>query len=364
MDTGNGLIGHEEASRISGILSDLFELHSLSTSKNGFQLRGRLLRPADEAHPLAVARLQPLGYTLLFRRQGEEDVIFALPYVLPVPPSHNRLALVLFILTALSVLVAGITSWDPERGLLGNLLSGVPYMVSLLAILSAHELGHYFAGRHYGVPLSLPYFIPLPIISPFGTLGAFIQLKAPPTNRRALLATAVAGPLCGLAVALPLLVLGLKLSTVGPPPVGLGPVLQEGNSLLYVAFKFLIFGRFLPGGGVDVNLHPVAFAAWAGLFVTGLNLIPAGQLDGGHIIYCLIGERARKLTTGIVVALVLLGFLWPGWFLWAALVLAFGQAFAVPLDDITRLDRRQTALAIAMLVILVLIFMPIPLVQL
>ncbi len=361
MSTSGEPVGADVFLRVRAALSDLFELHDVTISKGGaLQLRGRLLRPAEEAYAPAAKRLQPLGYTLLFRRRGEDDIILAVPGLLQVNGSRNGLGVLLFLLTAASMVV---TNWNPYQGLAANLLAGGQFMASLLAILTAHELGHFFVGRHFGVPLSLPYFIPMPFLSPFGTMGAFIRLKAPPTNRRVLLAIAVAGPLAGLALALPLLFVGLKLSDLGPILTGQGAV-QEGNSLLYAAAKFLVFGRWLPGGGVDVYLHPVAFAAWAGLFVTGLNLIPAGQLDGGHVAYALIGERARHLTLAIIVSLLLMGLVWPGWLLWSALLFFLGRSFATPLDDITRLDRRRLVLAVAMLVVFVLIFTPIPLVEL
>ncbi len=352
-------VGAEVGLRLREVLGDLFEVHDVTIARGGLlTLRGRLLVPAHEAYGQAKARLQPLGYTPLFRRQGQDDIIQAVPRLLSAGPSRNWLGFLLLGLTVLSMLFAGllVTGWD-MRGMPLSLLAGLPYAATLLAILGAHELGHYIVGRHYGVPLSLPYFIPMPF-NIFGTMGAVIRLKAPTTNRRVLLALAVAGPLSGLAVGLPLLVLGLKLSTVAPITPG-GAI--EGNSILYAAVKLLMFGRLLPGGGQDVYLHPVALAAWGGLFITGLNLIPAGQLDGGHVLYVLIGERARRLTPFLAGALVVLGLLyWPGWFLWAALIFAFGQAFAVSLDEITPLEKWQVALAVAMLVLFVLIFTPIP----
>jgi len=355
------------ASHLSATLADLFVTSEITVGRAGqVRLRGRLLEPAETAYAKVAQRFTPLGYTPVFRREGDDAVVIALPRTLRTSPSRNWVGLVLLGLTLLSMLFVGaqMEGWDPTRGLPTSPWAGVPFAATLLAILGAHELGHYFVGRYYGVPVSMPYFIPMPF-SIFGTLGAVIRLKAPPTNRRVLLSIAVAGPLAGLAVAIPLLILGLRLSTVGPlPATGVG-VLLEGNSILYALIKRWMFGRFLPGDGLDVNLHPVAFAAWAGLFVTGLNLIPAGQLDGGHIAYALIGGRARYLSLALAVVLLGLGiFVWPGWYLWAALIFIFGQSFATPLDEITRLDARRVVLAVAMLVIFVLIFVPIPLVEL
>jgi membrane-associated protease RseP (regulator of RpoE activity) len=135
---------------------------------------------------------------------------------------------------------------------------------------------------------------------------------------------------------------------------------MEGNSLLYAALKILVFGRFLPSGGYDVMLHSIAFAGWAGLLVTGLNLIPAGQLDGGHIIYALLGERARYLTIAIIIALLGLSWLWRGWLIWAFLIFIFSRAQATPLDDITSLTPSQRLVAIGMMILFVLVYVPVP----
>ena len=149
------------------------------------------------------------------------------------------------------------------------------------------------------------------------------------------------------------------LSPVQPSP----PVyMQEGNSLLYAALKYLTKGQWLPGNGFDVMLHPVAWAGWTGLLITSLNLIPAGQLDGGHMAFVLLGRRARVLTWPIIAGLVALGITqWQGWLLWAGLVFLFGQVHATPLDDVTPIRPRERAVALLLLMVFVLIFMPNPL---
>lgn len=170
----------------------------------------------------------------------------------------------------------------------------------------------------------------------------------------------VAGPLAGLAVAIPVLLIGLRLSHIEPLPAA-GPYQMEGNSLLYFALKFIVFGRLLPANGVDVFIHPVAFAGWVGLLVTGLNLIPAGQLDGGHIVYALFGEQIANIFLWAVLAvLVALLFFWPGWALWVVLIFFLGRLRAEPLDDLTQLTSRQRVLAMAMILIFFLVFTPIP----
>jgi membrane-associated protease RseP (regulator of RpoE activity) len=272
--------------------------------------------------------------------------------------------------------------------ILHGLVSGIPFAVSLLAILLAHEFGHYLAGRYHHTYVTLPYFIPFPL-SPFGTMGAFIQLKEPPKNKRILLDIGVSGPIAGLVVAFPILLYGLSLSHIETIILPAGQGIQlEGNSLLYLLAKYIIFGQLLPApstygdlpaflywvryfftsqplplGGIDVFISPIAWAGWAGLLVTALNLIPAGQLDGGHLIYSLFGTRSKLLLPVVLVVLVLLGFVWSGWWIWAFLILLMGRMHAEPLDTITPLDPRRKALAVVVLFIFILVFTPVPLIQ-
>jgi len=359
--------------------------------KFAVRFRGRLNMDSIEAYALVSEKFRALGYTALFRKDGDSDAVLAVKGVINPGPSKVWVNYLLFGLTFLSVLwtggLYGYQGKDPVT--IGDwikvMLSGWPFVLSLLGILLAHELGHYFAARYHKVAVTLPYFLPFPT-SPFGTMGAFIQLKAPPTNRRVLLDIGIAGPLAGFIVAVPVLIYGLITSA----PLQTIPLTQtngfEGNSILYVLAKFLIFGKLLPqpasygglppllymlrfyllgfpapAGGQDVFLNQVAWAGWAGLLVTGLNLIPAGQLDGGHALYVLLGQRARRLLPFILVILIGLGFFWTGWFIWAALIYFLGRTYAEPLDQITELDPTRKLLALLALVIFVLVITPIPL---
>ena len=184
---------------------------------------------------------------------------------------------------------------------------GGPYFAgTLMSILLCHELGHYIVGRRRGVDISPPYFIPFfPQVS-FGTFGAVIGMRRPISDRNALFDVGAAGPIAGLVVAIPLLVIGLSLSELGPP--GEDSVM-EGNSILYALLKYAVFGRWLPGDGVDVNLHPMAFAAWVGLLVTAINLMPIGQLDGGHVARAALGDRHELWSARLHKALPLVGLL-------------------------------------------------------
>jgi membrane-associated protease RseP (regulator of RpoE activity) len=360
--------------------------------------RGELLINSQEAYEILSTGLKSHEVTPMFRVEDEQEMIVLLKGIVRPRPSNPWINLLLFIITGVSVVFAG--TFFEYRGplttdfnqlwpfLLPAILRGLAFAGSLLAILLAHEFGHYLAARYHRSAVTLPYFIPFPF-SPFGTMGAFIQLKEPPKNKRILLDIGIAGPLAGLFVALPLVFIGLSLSQIDKIPVILSPgqaIQLEGNSLLYLLMKYIVFGEWLPAptnfagvspliywvryfftgqpvpyGAVDVILHPVAWAGWAGLLITALNLIPAGQLDGGHVLYTLLGKKARIFLPFILIALIILGTVWSGWWLWAFLIFLLGRSFAEPLDQITPLDTRRQAVAIFGLLIFVLVFTPIPL---
>ena len=352
--------------------------------------RGRLTLDSERAYDQLADALRPLKITPLFRVEDGRQTIILLDGVIEPKPSNPWINLFLFVLTVGSVLLAGaLYGYGGPLGgdLLANLWRGWPFALSLLAILLAHEFGHYTAGRLHRSAVTLPYFIPFPL-SVFGTLGAFIQLKEPPKNRNTLLDIGAAGPYAGLVVAIPVLIFGLLTSTVTYLPATPIPGQSfEGNSIFYLLLKFAIFGDWLPRpeglqgsllfwhwlhyfftgsplplGGLDVTLNQVAWAGWAGLLVTALNLIPVGQLDGGHLLYVLIGRKARYAMPVAVVLLVAMGFVWSGWFIWAALIFFVGRYHAEPLDQITPLTPLRKVAAVGGLVLFVLLFMPVPLI--
>lgn len=358
------------------------------------QFKGSLIEESERA----FAKLEPIftreGMTLFFRKEGQDDLVLAYEGVIEPEPSNPWINLILFGVTLISVLMTGalygidegsVREFGATMAAVRNLDKGIPFAVSMLGILVAHEFGHYFAARYHKTPVTLPYFIPFPSL--LGTMGAFIRLKAPPKNKKVLLDIGISGPLAGLAVAIPVLLIGIALSdftTLSTAPREFPSL--EGNSILYLAAKFIVKGELLPMpvsydgvhpvlywirflvsgtpfpfGGRDIQLHAVAWAGWAGLLVTSLNLIPAGQLDGGHVIYVLLGRNARKLWPFIVIALLGLGMLWTGWYLWAALIFFLGRMHAQPLDDITPLDGRRKWIALFGLLVFVLVFIPVPL---
>lgn len=385
---------------------------TLGGPKQGFvfRARGRLLIESEAAFAELASAVKPLGLMPVLREENGLHVILLVKDLTRPGTGSGRTNLILFILTLASVIFTAAIGSVPASAIpcetpatlagewksimlsaqwsLGHLGAGLPFALSFLAVLGSHEFGHYLAGRKNKTAVTLPFFIPLPLISPFGTLGAVISMREPPRNRNVLTEIGIAGPLTGFLVAIPILIVGLLLSTVQALPTTLGPCETfslEGNSILYMLAKLAVFGRMLPAPahfdippllfylrslftgfpfpmqGVDVFIHPIASGAWAGLMITGLNLIPAGQLDGGHLLYAIFGDRAGRVLPWIIVGLVVLGLSWPGWFLWVIIIFLFGRAHAEPLDTVTPLSPRHRVLAILGLILFLLIFTPIPL---
>ncbi|MDD2694886.1 MAG: site-2 protease family protein [Anaerolineales bacterium] len=397
-----------EVDRYTPIVSRFLDVEDVTHGDGGkgflLRYRGLLRMDSAEAYDSLAELLRPLNVTPLFRKEHDRHVILLVQGVIQPKPSRLWINGLLFLLTVISVVLAGLIytlgsvyegptapdlrSLMPYLG--KGLGGGLAFAASFLSILLAHEFGHYLAGRYHRTHVTLPYFLPLPL-SPFGTMGAFIQLKEPPKNKRVLLDIGIAGPLAGLIVTIPVLILGLSLSEVSALPrtlVAASGMQLEGNSLLYLLTKFVVFGRLLPApssydglpalvywaryfftgqplplGGMDVLLHPVAWAGWAGLLITSFNLIPAGQLDGGHLIYVLVGKNASRLLPLILAGLVILGLFWNGWWLWAVLILLLGGLHGEPLDQITPLDMRRRWMAVLGVIIFILVFTPVPLIM-
>jgi membrane-associated protease RseP (regulator of RpoE activity) len=384
---------------ITPMVRQVMAIEDITTGdvRQGFAIRyrGRLMLDSHEVFERLDPIFEDYELTLLLREEEGQQFILGIPGIVRPKESNAWINVGLFILTLLSMLFAGAqyglegpienTTSGIMRALLGNLENGVLFAASLLGILTAHEFGHYFAARYHKTAVSQPYFPPVPSL--FGTMGAFIRLKQPPRDRRVLLDIGLAGPLAGLVVAIPVILMGLALSEVGTlstDPQTLGGL--EGNSIFYLGAKYLVTGELLPMpvdygglppllywvryffvglpvplGGRDILLHPMAWAGWAGLLVTSLNLIPAGQLDGGHTIYVLFGRAAARFRPLIIIVLMLMGFAWSGWYIWAILIFFMGRTFAVPRDDITPINPERRALAILGLIIFVLTFTPVPL---
>jgi membrane-associated protease RseP (regulator of RpoE activity) len=301
------------------------------------------------------------------RLESASDLLKVWTRPQPEPPQQETprqgrpvLHLVLFLTTVATTIIAGALQQGVNPFATPWLLyKGIPFSFTLLLILGTHEMGHYLVSRRHLLDVTLPYFIPAPPF-PFivGTFGAFIRIRSPIQDKRALLDVGCAGPLTGVIVAVPIIIAGLKLSTVKfLPQAGEGLIL--GEPLLFQFLSWLTLGP-LPEH-YHVILHPVAFAGWIGLLVTALNLIPVGQLDGGHVAYALFPEYHRYISLACLAGLVVCGLLlWQGWLMWALLLFLLGFRHPPPYLDWVPLDRRRRILGIITIVVLVLTFTPTP----
>lgn len=244
-----------------------------------------------------------------------------------------------------------LTIWEHPQ----SLASGLPFSLTLLTILLAHELGHFWACQFHRIDASLPYFLPAPTL--IGTFGAFIKIRAPIFSRRELFDVGVAGPLAGFAFLIPALGIGLAYSKVVPGIAEQGDIIFGSPLLLWLAAKVIFPGV----AAADLYLHPVARAAWVGLLATALNLLPIGQLDGGHILYAFFARQHRKLSQMFAVLLALVGivFGWVGWILWAGFFLWTGLRHP-PIIDESPVGEGRVRLAALAIVILALSFTPVP----
>jgi len=267
---------------------------------------------------------------------------------------------VMLIATIGSTMFAGAFLWADYQQVelfdIGTFAYGALFFtLPLLCILGIHELGHYLMSKRHGVDASLPFFIPS--IPPLGTFGAFISMRDPMPNRKALLDIGVAGPLAGLAVTIPVTIVGLVLTAQGN--VDIGGVSPVGAIMLSVPPLFEAFTYFIqiPEG---VALHPTAFAAWVGFLVTAINLLPSGQLDGGHIARALLGDNARFLSYITIGALFFMGLFFSGWLFFAIIIIFLGLRHPPPLNDISRIGTKRQVVGALALIILVTSFTPIP----
>lgn len=273
------------------------------------------------------------------------------------PPLLN---LVLFLLTFVSTLAvgaihAGVDLIEKPQ----DIVRGLPFSLALLSILLVHEFAHYITSRRHGIEASLPYFIPVPPpLSLFGTLGAFIKMRSSITTKNALMDIGASGPIAGFLVSIAAVVIGLHYSEIHALPRQTGEMIVLGDSLLFIALTKIVIGSIPDTYGV--YLHPVAFAGWIGFFVTSLNLIPVGQLDGGHIAYAILGEKHRWLSKVMIGLLVLLGYFFQGWLVWAALLIFLGSKHPPIFFPEVPLDPRRKAIGFLALLIFILTFIPVP----
>ena len=276
-------------------------------------------------------------------------------------PNVTKIHAVLFFLTIISTLIAGsiMQGGDPFSNPI-DITKGIPFSITLMLILGCHEFGHYYYALKHNVDATLPYFLPAPpYIFIIGTFGAFIKIKSPIYKKDALLQIGAAGPIAGFIIAVPALVIGLLLSDVIEINNQYNGIIL-GDSLLMKIFTYIIFPDL--GNGYDILLHPVAFAGWIGLLVTMLNLLPVGQLDGGHIAYAMLGNKQGLVGWITLGALFLLSFLSLNWLVWGLLIFfLMRSAKHPPIHDIlTPLSNKNKNIGYLCLLIFILCFIPTP----
>jgi membrane-associated protease RseP (regulator of RpoE activity) len=367
--------------QLKAALDGLFNVEEVRQAENRRQtvlvFRGQLLGDAETLYPIILERFKALGYTPTLQRDGQVDLVLAVQGVLVEhgPSSPGWVHALLLLATILTTTISGaqfqgyrLDSLFGELFLRSNfaylwtmIQAGAPFALTLLLILGTHEMGHYVAARRHGVSVTLPYFIPLPVIGILGTLGAVIFIKSALANRKALFDVGISGPLAGFVVALVAFVIGLQLQPVNRPNLafyeafgGIGQFRGLGMPLLLQWLGSVL--RPDQNLGLFVTRQPVALAAWFGMLLTTLNLLPVGQLDGGHVIYTLFGRFAWTIALVAFAGLVALGLLvFPSFLVYAALVFFTGIRHPPPGNDITPLNGPRRLLGYATIVLFFLI---------
>ena len=363
--TGPRMLSTQEQPEVVRALMDV----RVATEEAGVTLfRGRLKTSADTAFSRLQNEFSTRTVPLLQQDEELGAAILLMPKAVEEATMERRarawLNWLLFGLTFLTTTWAGAMHQgvnvleEP-----GRFATGLPYSIGLLWILGVHELGHFFMARHHGLRVTPPFFIPVPFA--LGTFGAFIQMKSPTQNRRSLFDVAVAGPLAGLVVAIPALLIGLQNSHVLSPEIepvqSMMGTTSVGSSLLFALISKLVLGDQLQYGYM-LRLSPLAFAGWLGLLVTALNLLPIGQLDGGHMARAMFGRRIGETISSVAMwSLFLLAiFVWPGLLFWALLVFFMAGRGTPPLNDLTPISSPRRWIGYATFLILALILIPLP----
>jgi len=342
-------------------LYGVLEIQTIYHSRRDIFIKAFPYLPIDNWKEMVESRLSSLGYFVEFDQL--DPTVSTSPVVLHIGKlEYQRKTqipwtnIILFLLTVITTLLAGaiMNQVNPfSHPLL--IFKGASFAIPLLLILTFHEFGHYIESKINGIKVSLPYFIPGPTL--FGTFGAVIRSKSPFRTRRDLLDVGAAGPIAGFVIAVIVIIIGLSHSQIVEEIPGEGLIL--GESLIFKFLSWMVL-KDVPQGHT-VLLNPTAFAGWAGILVTMLNLLPIGQLDGGHIMYALLGKNQRKVATVATLSLIPLGFfLWEGWFVWVVLVLLIKIGHPPTLNDQVALDTKRKVIGWLAMFIFILSFIPVP----
>lgn len=351
--------------RLAEQLQGIIDIDVIYASSSATIIKGQLIDDSVSGQAILNSVLDRLPFkaeilslspkTILRFRNPARPVLFRIPW----------LNLALFLLTLVSTIVVGsgfeqINAFSNPRLIIDDpwriIRAGVPFSFSLLGILLFHEFGHYIVSRKHGVDVSLPYFIPAPTM--IGTMGAVIRSKSPFITRKQLFDVGAAGPIGGLIIAIPAIIWGLAHPRFIPEVQDLSGLVTLGDSLLFSLIDKLVAAE--PPPGYIAVLHPVAFAGWVGLLVTMLNLLPIGQLDGGHILYAMFGKLQHKIALIAIAGLIMLSFFWTGWIVWAILGTIMRPAHPPTVMDELSLDKKRKMLGYLCIVVFILCFIPAP----
>lgn len=331
-------------------------VESVDYEVNYAQVTGLIYLPLNKTIGDIEDYFKTTVYTPIFGQEKGRHIIKI--GIIPQAEGKPRiwLNIILFIATLITTLWAGANfeGGNPFKDI-RTLWLGIPFSFSLMAILTGHELGHYFISRRNGMATSLPFFIPVPNF--IGTFGALIRMKSLIPNRRSLLRVGMAGPITGFLIALPITLIGVARSPFVTLPAT-GGYMRLGDSLLFSLIVRVIHPTIPPG--MDLFLHPMAFAGWIGFLVTAMNLIPIGQLDGGHIAYSVLFRDRKKLYLPLAIILFGCGILWPGWLIWGLLAFLMARRDPLVRNGLTPLSTKEKLWALIPLLLLILTFTPQP----
>lgn len=353
------------AQRIAESLIGIAEINAVFTSKHEILLKGTPVVSLIGLQGVIESKLQTLGYQAEIISTEPQLVIRLRTLKTIEKTKFPWLNLALFLVTGATTILSG--AWQEGVDFFSNpalllqnplmvLQAGLPFSLSLLAIMLCHEFGHYSAARINKVNVTLPYFIPAPNL--VGTFGAFIRSKSAFINKRQLLDVAAAGPLAGLVISIIILIIGIGGSSFMPLPKPSGNAIYFGESILYKLITFLMKGP-TPSGSILAS-NSIAFAGWVGLLVTMINLLPIGQLDGGHIMYALFGKYQKFLAYMAMIGLLILSFWWIGWALWLIISVILKPAHPPTLMDDIPIGRGRRFIGYLSILAFILCFMPIP----
>ncbi|AIF69158.1 hypothetical protein PAP_03690 [Palaeococcus pacificus DY20341] len=350
-----------------GLYKKLMEFYEFGEMRHEGQLTAfEVVAIKEENFEKVLRELEKFGYWAALKKRDGKIVLYVFP-AQPIKKDNPWIGIALFIATVISTFFAGywlslnyVAFLDEFNlpGIRNVYLNALAFSISILAILGTHEMGHKIAATIHGVKSTFPYFIPFPNI--LGTMGAVIRVKSPIPTRNAAIALGVSGPIAGFLVAIPVSIIGLKLSAA--IPMSLAPPMEGGIYFGQNLLFMILYKAFFGNQDLLVQLHPVAIAGWVGVLVTFLNLIPAAQLDGGHVARAFMGEKLHYyFTMAIGFALFMLGILWPVWILWALIILLIGRiGNPGALDEVSPIGLKEKILALIVLIIFLLSATPVP----